>query len=297
VGPEQGAFFDLSSRVKLRVSGSDRLRYVNGQVSNDVRKARETDAVHACVLTAKGKVNADVFIRTEGDALLIDSDAELREALPARLERYVIADDVAIEDVTEVFALLHVIGPNVPALALPHVQVRADRFGCAGVDLWIAGADREVAVQELSRALPHCGNECAETFRIERGIPRWGYELTEEIIPTEANLERAAIDYSKGCYIGQEVISRIKMSGQTNKRLCGLLAACGTSVRAEMRLLNPADGKEVGWVTSVASSARLGRQIALGYLKRGFQTPGLQLSATAASGETATAEVAALPFI
>jgi folate-binding protein YgfZ len=297
IGPEHGAFVDLSDRVKLRISGSDRLRYVNGQISNDVRKARDGEAIHACVLTAKGKINADVFIRGDGESLLLDADAAVRETLPARLERYVIADDVLIEDVTDAFALFHVIGPNVPALDVGHAQVRADRFGCAGADLWLEAAHRELAAQELSRALPTCNVECAETFRIERGIPRWGRELTEEIIPTEANLEQAAIDYAKGCYIGQEVISRIKMSGQTNKRLCGLRALSDARLTPEMRLSSAGDGKEVGWITSVATSARVGRQIALCYLKRGFQEPGLQLTATATTGETAAVEVTPLPFI
>ncbi|MFL6595954.1 MAG: hypothetical protein ACJ8HQ_10975, partial [Chthoniobacterales bacterium] len=96
VHPEQGAFFDLSARTKLRITGADRLRYVNGQLSNDLRKATETNAIHACVLSAKGKINADVFIHTDGDAFLVDSDPDVREQLIARLERYVIADDVVI---------------------------------------------------------------------------------------------------------------------------------------------------------------------------------------------------------
>ena len=90
--------------------------------------------------------------------------------------------------------------------------------------------------QELSAMFVFCDEECAEVFRIERGIPRWGRELTDQIIPTEANLEATSIDYSKGCYIGQEVISRIKMSGQTNKRLCGLVSVSGTPLRPGMRL-------------------------------------------------------------
>src|SRR3954465_7402139 len=99
VHPEQGAFFDLSARTKLRVTGADRLRYLNGQISNDLRKASERAALHACVLTAKGKINADIFVIADGESFLIDSDAAMREQLAARLERYVIADDVQLEDV------------------------------------------------------------------------------------------------------------------------------------------------------------------------------------------------------
>jgi folate-binding protein YgfZ len=133
---------------------------------------------------------------------------------------------------------------------------------------------------------------CAEVFRIERGIPRWGRELTNEIIPVEANLESSSIDYAKGCYIGQEVISRMKMSGQTNKRLCGLVSLNGSPLEPGVRLTSATDaGREAGWITSATKSDRLGRQIGLGYAKRGFNTPGNALLAG-----TIPVEVTALPF-
>src|SRR5690242_18817869 len=93
-------FFDLSARVKLRVSGADRLRFLNGQLTNDVRKATETNAVEACVLNAKGKMEAHLFVHAKEDLFLLDADPALRSSLPARLERYIIADDVQIEDVS-----------------------------------------------------------------------------------------------------------------------------------------------------------------------------------------------------
>ena len=206
VSPEQGLLFDLSSRAKLRMSGADRVRFLNGQISNDARKAQPGTAIHACVLNAKGKINADVMIVTDGETFLIDAEAEVREQLAARLERYVIADDVQIEDVTDAFALFHVTGPSATGFASAHVTAQAERFGTSGIDLWLARDQHALALQELSMSLPTCDADCAEVLRIERGIPRWGRELTDEIIPTEANLEASAIDYAKGCYIGQEVI-------------------------------------------------------------------------------------------
>ena len=297
VSPEQGLLFDLSSRAKLRMSGADRVRFLNGQISNDVRKAQAGVAIHACVLNAKGKINADVMIVDDGESFLIDAEAEVREQLAARLERYVIADDVQIEDVSDAFALFHMTGPPVSVSTNAHVKATADRFGTAGIDLWLPREQHALALQELATALPTCDADCAELLRIERGIPRWGYELSDEIIPTEANLEASAIDYAKGCYIGQEVISRMKMSGQTNKRLCGLVAVNDEAMASGMRLLN--DGKDVGWLTSVAQSVRLHRTIALGFVKRGFQTPGTQLELHAADGSASTGsrvEVATLPF-
>ncbi len=146
--------------------------------------------------------------------------------------------------------------------------------------------------------LPTCDDDCAEVLRIERGIPRWGRELTNEIIPAEANLEASAIDYAKGCYIGQEVISRMKMSGQTNKRMCGLVPIAGSAIAAGMRLVS--DGKDVGWLTSVARSQRLGRTIALGFVKRGFWEPRTQLDLAYVDGTASPpgrVEVGALPFV
>ncbi|MEO6871992.1 MAG: folate-binding protein, partial [Chthoniobacterales bacterium] len=96
---EEGLIFDLSARAKLRLTGADRLRYLNGQVSNDLRKATEENAIHACVLSAKGKINADVFVTSEGESFLLESDPGMAEELIARLDRYIIADDVQIEDV------------------------------------------------------------------------------------------------------------------------------------------------------------------------------------------------------
>src|SRR6266850_6510544 len=98
-------FLDLSRRAKLRIAGTDRLRFLNGQITNDLRKATETSAIEACILNAKGKIDAHLFIFAADETYLLDADAALREALPARLDRYIIADDVQIEDVSDEFGL------------------------------------------------------------------------------------------------------------------------------------------------------------------------------------------------
>lgn len=296
--PESGALFDLSSRVKLRVSGADALRFLNGQITNDLRKATAATAIQASVLNAKGKVNADVFVSVAGDSFLLDADPELREELPLRLEKYIIADDVQIEDVSDRFALFHVTGQAVPVVQHGRI-LQANRFGCSGWDIWAERAEQQSTHGELSTAFVPCDEECAEVFRIERGIPRWGRELTDQIIPTEANLEVASIDYSKGCYIGQEVISRIKMSGQTNKHLCGLISPSNAPLQAGMRLV-PAENeqKEIGWITSAARSPRLQKEIALGYVKRGFNSVGSRLFALSPNNaDRVPIEIVILPFL
>lgn len=299
--PTQVAFFDLSSRVKLRVAGADALRFLNGQISNDLRKATANLAIQASVLSAKGKMNANVFISADTDSFVLDADPEVREELPARIERYIIADDVQIEDVTERFVIFHVTGEVSPVLAGTLRTVQAYRFDCPGWDIWMERAEAERIRQELSASLSYCDEECAEVFRIERGIPRWGRELTDQIIPTEANLEAASIDYSKGCYIGQEVISRIKMSGQTNKRLCGLVSLSGAPLRPGLRLVpDEGDGKEAGWITSATRSPRLEKEIALGYVKRGFNTVASRFQAVppenSGGAVNIAVELVAIPF-
>jgi folate-binding protein YgfZ len=300
--PAAGTFFDLSSRVKLRVTGADALRFLNGQISNDLRKATGDSAIQAAILNAKGKLNAVVFISAREDAFMIDADPEVREELPARIERYIIADDVQTEDITDSFALFHLTG-DAPPPSVPSTRtVRAARFGCAGWDIWVESAERDRARQELSAAFVFCDEACAELTRIEQGIPRWGRELTDQIIPTEANLEATSIDYAKGCYIGQEVISRIKMSGQTNKRLCGLVSLSGTPLQAGMRLAAPDhQGKEAGWITSATRSPRLEKEIALGYVKRGFNSDGSRLHAfsqeSSSDGIGVPVELVSVPFV
>jgi tRNA-modifying protein YgfZ len=286
---------DLSARAKLRVSGADRFRFLNGQITNDLRKANETVAMEACVLNAKGKLNAHIFIAALPESLLIDAEPELREILRARLERYVIADDVQIEDVTEGFSIFHVFsGEPAPG---PGRIVSVRRFAETGWDIWSNPARHDVLRHELASVYLFIDSAAADVMRIEQGLPRWGRELTDAIIPIEANLEERTIDYQKGCYIGQEVISRIKMSGQTNKRLCGLISLNNTPLQHGMKLVAPlASGKEAGWITSATRSQRLEKQIALGYVKRGFNNPSMKLEALSPDAAIPV-EVVSLPFL
>jgi folate-binding protein YgfZ len=296
-------FLDLSERAKFRITGTDRLRFLNGQITNDLRKASETSAIEACILNAKGKTEAHIFVSASGEFFLIDAAADLRERLKVRLERYVIADDVQIEDVTDQFSLFHVLSQQSPALESGRI-ISMRRFAEPGWDISVDAAQHGALLQELSLRWTLCDSDASEVIRIEQGIPRWGRELTEEIIPIEANLEQRTIDYQKGCYIGQEVISRMKMSGQTNKRLCGLISVDNIPLQPGMKLAAPsAPEKEVGWITSATHSATIGKEIALGYVKRGFNSAGTKLDVVTA-GDSASkgsqpirVEVVTLPFV
>jgi len=295
-------FVDLSARVKLRVSGADAGRFLNGQLTNDVRKATDTQTIEACVLNAKGKMNAHIFLVRDGACFLLDADPELRDSLLPRLERYIIADDVRIEDVTDQLSIFHLLGQSPPGWPNEYKTRAAMRLNEQGAEIWIDAAKHDYVLHQLSEQFAFCDDACAEALRIEQGIPRWGRELTEEIIPVEAGLESRAIDYEKGCYIGQEVISRMKMSGQTNKRLCGLISEHGSPLAAGMKLFPMgAEKKEAGWITSACRSGQMDREIALGFVKRGFAMAGAKLDALPADnlfGSPAVrVEVVDLPFI
>ena len=244
---------DLSARAKFRMSGSDRVRYLNGQVSNDVSKIGEGEVLPACVTTVKGRLEGHVFVTVEpgGGAFLIDTDPELRETLFARLGKYIIADDVELSDVTGDFLLVHELGADGEGAA-------CERFAQPGRDRWLRPG-------ELEGGADWMGAGAVERLRVERGVPKWGAELSEETLPAETLLDRTSVDFHKGCYVGQEVISRVQSVGRVNKSLVALTFEDGEP-EAGWRLIDAA-GKDVGVVTSVAISSDQ-RPLGLGFLKR-----------------------------
>ena len=292
----RGALIDLSARAKWRVTGADRVRYLNGQISNDVRKLEQGRAIHACVMTAKGKMSGDIFVSAEPEFLRLDAERALREPLAARLERYVISDDVALDDVTGEWALLHVLigsGKVLPPMLTDVTQTTATRYGRPGIDLLVPRAGLTSLRQHLGEIFTLLDDELAGVLRVEAGVPRWGAELGEETLPAEAGLDRTSIDYHKGCYIGQEVVSRIKSLGHVNRRLCGFVSA--SSLAAGMGLRLPGEEKPVGSLTSAAWSFGLEKFAALGYLKRGVDAP--LLEARLADAAPREVEVRELPLI
>jgi len=283
------AVFELGDRIRFRLSGSDRIRYLNGQVSNDVKRlAARPDAFAGCLLTAKGKMNALLWISAGAEALRIDTepgDDERREELLTRLERYIISDDAEVTDATESAGLRHVIGSDLPALAahfgaLPEgvEAVPARRYGVPGVDLH--GPREAVAAVAMPEGTLAVDAETAEAFRIEAGIPRWGAELDESTIPTEARLDEGAIDFHKGCYIGQEVISRVRSVGRVNRLLYGFVSDRRLEPGMTPEAAQPAGGgREAARITSACWSFVLEKWVALGYLRRGIDTGVLHVGA------------------
>jgi folate-binding protein YgfZ len=247
--------------------------------------AGETRA--ACVTTAKGKLCADVFVLAQNDALWIDADAIVRETLPVRLSRYIVADDVTIDDLSGQARLIHLLGPIAERAELAGLPcaARASRFGRAGLDLRLELDKYRRIWDAVSVEASILDESLLESLRIEAGIPRWGYELGEDTLPPEAGLDRSHIDYDKGCYIGQEVISRLKSIGHVNRHLTGFVAASAEPLIAGLHLFDPGNPtRELGHLTSAAWSFALDRPVALGYLKRGSPTGELLARALDESG-------------
>ena len=322
---ESAGVLDLSSRARLCLTGADRARFLNGQVTNDVKNLAPGSGCYAALVNVKGKMQADLFIHGLAEELLLDFEPGLAPAVAARFEKFIIADNVQVVDVAPHYGLLSVQGPRaaealgklglgieLPVQSLQSVNVRDTTLGeivCArvargsaeGFDLFVptpslgAVADKLVAA---AREVGGCaaGWQALETLRIEAGVPRFGIDMDETTLPPEAGIEGRAVSYSKGCYIGQEIIARIRTYGQVARSLRGLrlpddlggLPACGE------KLFH--DGREVGFITSAVRSPALGANIALGYVRRECNQPGTTLTMQTASGNLPV-HIVTLPFV
>lgn len=263
---------DLSDGVRLRLSGPDAVRYLNGQVTQDVRKTFSGETLPACVTNHKGQLEAWIFLTSAPDgAILLSGPGDLRDFLPARLEKYLIADDCVLEEITDQSVLLHLTGSrreNLPGLEEGEFLSPVSRFGIPGWDLWTVPARREFWMG----AFPVLTIEAASVLQVIHAVPSWGSELNPGLLPPEAAVEEAAIDYHKGCYIGQEVISRIRSAGKINRRLARLEQTSGPPVPPGANLY-PGEGEGgaavCGTITRTAGHPVTSRRYALAWLKRG----------------------------
>ncbi len=290
-----GGIIDLSHRVKLAFTGADRVRYLNGQIT--ARLDGRNGVLPTCVTTAKGKLCADVFVSTWQDYILLDADAAVADSLPARMEKYIVADDVALADFSAK-TLLHCIGIAPAQIAEITQAMPSTRFGISGCDIQPFDHEAQPAIWEkLTARFAVVSEELAEVLRIEAGIPRWGFELNENTLPAEAGLDRTHVDFKKGCYIGQEVISRIKSVGHVNRALLGFLTPNRELLSPGSRISSMEDpAKNLGIITSAADSPALNRPIALGYLHRSAPNFGLMASAPDAPDAPVPIEITTLPF-
>jgi folate-binding protein YgfZ len=304
--------FRLGARRVLAVRGADRVRWLDGMLSNDVRSlGAERAGCHACVLTRTGRVVADLHVLWRPEEIWLDLEAAAVAPVRTHLEKFIIADDVRLDDASierlgvegpEARAVLEAAAPGLPALessselhlAGHSLQMAAWGFsGELAFQLFAPPDSSAVLVDALleagrSAGALEAGPEALEILRIEAGIPRFGTELDESVLPDEARLD-AAVSTTKGCYTGQEVVARLRSRGQVSHRLVGLQSE-GESplpVGSEVAL----DGTRIGEVTSACVSPSAGA-IALAFLRRPHHEPG---TGVLAAGRPA--RVAALPFV
>jgi len=298
---ERGGVVDLASRVKLLFKGDDRIRYLNGQLTANIAAAKCPSVTPACVTTAKGKMCADVFVSIGPSGVLVDADAAVADTLPARMERYIIADDVTMEDATASIAIVHFLGVKMDDVPeeIRAALVPSNRSGIAGHD-WFPPFRKDLAPawEKLTARVPALSDALLDLIRIEHGIPRWGRELDETTLPHEAALDRTHVDFHKGCYIGQEVISRLRSVGHVNRELRGFVSTEGVPLTEGARIFSAADPvRDLGRITSAAFSFALDRPVALGYLRR--DAAGAEFLAAAPEAPDAPVKITLhqLPFV
>ena len=281
----EGGAFLLPPFSHLRLSGDDSFRYLNGQITADLSKLSPGDSLPACLLTPKGRLVAFLNIFKQDESFLIEMDSSLQEVVLERLERYLVADNVSIEVVTPP-KTIHIFGPLAKHPEIQNIPgTLISRIGFPGKDLTQIfhtdllrkpGSQIDSKIESLFPSLPSgllttlLPADLVEVLRIEQKIPRWGFELTPETLPPEARLEIKCIDYEKGCYLGQEVISRLKSLGHVNRLLHGFISK--EIILPNMEIFSALDPlQSIGIITSVALQNDSGYYIALGYLRRGAE--------------------------
>lgn len=301
--------YRLDQRAKLQLTGSDRVRWLNGMVSNNIRDLALGHGVYAFLLSPQGRILGDMWAYNLGETILLDTDRSQVAKLRETFEHYIIMDDVEVADVSETIAAIGLSGPKasdvlksagfdsstlqpleIREIAWEGLRATIVRGEWNDYAIWCAPHDQQKVWDAISRTGGQAVKASAlEVQRVLRGVPQYGVDIRERDLPQETGQERA-LNYSKGCYIGQEIVERIRSRGAVHRHFVGFavegtLPSPGTKVQA--------DGKEVGEITSaVALPAELGDfGAAIGYIRREFSTEG---KAVSIDGSPAT--VRELPF-
>jgi folate-binding protein YgfZ len=285
--------YDLSWRAKIAVTGGDRVRWLNGMATNNVRDLAPGHGVYAFLLNAQGRIQADLYAFQRGDSLLVDTERGQREKVLQLFDRYIIADDVEIADVSDTLTAVGLTGPEsrdvleragiaVPDLA--HLQfadvvgqhacqqktvtlLRSGEEVRESWQVWIAPEHAGKLWDALLKAGARpIGTTALNLFRISRGIPQFGVDIRERDLPQETGQTRA-LNFTKGCYLGQEIVERIRSRGAVHRQFTAFVAE-GTLPEPGAKIV--VDEKEVGEITSSAILPLPGgdRSVALGYLRR-----------------------------
>ncbi len=312
---------DLSHRALLQLTGPDRLSFLQGLVSNDARLLQPFEGQYAAFLNQQGKVLGDVIILCSLNSFYLDLWEKIKDKIVAHLNRYLVADEVEIADRTEGYGTLSIQGPDaaallsmivgqteLPARSLQHAMinlsgamicvVRNSRLGETGFDLIIPKSELANVAQRLTEvgrplSAAWVGAQAQKMLRIEAGMPLYGVDFTEDNLVLEAGLDDH-VSFNKGCYLGQEVVERIRSRGHVNRKLVGLSLQGEEPATTGDKIV--IDDKVAGAVTSSTMSPALGHAIALGYVQRDHWHFGNHLQVTTRRGSIA-AMVTSLPFV
>src|SRR4029079_6529352 len=316
---QRAAFVDRSDRGRIVVSGSERGSFLRGLLTNDTAALRTGTGCYAAYLTAQGRMITDLYVYELGDVMLLMMESGVKDAVMAKLDQFIFSEDVQLGDVTASFAQIGVVGPQAGAgvaaalgtigadalAALPRhatrrtewrggaaIVTRITDLGVPGFDVYVERAQADALKSALTaNDAAEMDEATAETLRIEAGVPRFGRDMDEETIPLEAGIESRAISFTKGCYVGQEVIIRVlhRGHGRVARKLVGLTID-GSDVPQPGPQITSGHRSIVEF-TSVTMSPALQLPIALGYVHSDFVEPGTSVTIGGVN-----AQVSMLPF-
>ncbi len=285
---ERAAWLDLSSRGKIRASGDDRVRLLHAMTTNHVEKLKPGEGCYVFFLNAQGRILGDVNLLCLEGYILLDTEPETRQRLFEHLDRYIIADDVTIEDQTDRIGTIAVEGPEAAAVlarlgaplpeapysTAPWGDRTVARLSSTGSDGYFLFGSKAELTGELSAAgVVAASPEDARIVRIEHGRPRYGEEITERYLVQETD-QLQAIHFSKGCYLGQEIVERVRSRAQIHRILRRLEIETSEVPAAGAKLKSgEADAAEIA---SAAFSPALGKTVALAYVRTQFAEPGTE---------------------
>jgi folate-binding protein YgfZ len=309
--------YDLGFRAKISLTGGDRVRWLNGMVTNNIRDLAAGHGVYAFLLNPQGHILGDLYAYNRGESIVVDTDSSQVEKILATFDHYIIMDDVEVANLREQVSAVGIAGPKSRAvlratgIAIPETQplevftprcdcqcnclectvVRGEDTQHESYEIWIASKDLRKLWQALveSGAAP-VGSEALELHRIVSGVPLYGVDIRERDLPQETEQARA-LNFNKGCYVGQEIVERIRSRGAVHRKFGGFLAEGNSGIAPGMKIL--AADKEVGEITSAASPVFAGgtKTVALGYIRREVGVPGREVMIG-----TSKATVTQLPF-
>jgi aminomethyltransferase len=290
---ERAAWLDLSTRGKIRVTGEDRARLLHAMTTNEVQKLHPGQGCYTFFLNAQGRILADANLLCFADHLLLDTEPETREKLFAHLDHYIIADDVTLADDTARLATIAIEGPQasaaVSALALPEpaapcafalegqrLVARLSSTGAGGFFVILPAVDKDALCERLrAGGVPEASVAEARIVRIEHGLPRYGEEITERYLVQETG-QMQAVSFDKGCYLGQEIVERVRSRAQIHRVLRRLEIDSPTPPAPGAKLHLPT-GEPAAEVASAVYSDALGKAVALAYVRTPAAEPGTTL--------------------